>query len=447
MNLQGKKVLVCGMALSGISAARFLLEKGARVTIQDLKDDEKYQKMAARLNEEGILTYLGKNPDDIITQQDLIVMSPGVPTDLPFVNIARKENVPIWAEIELAYHYCPAPVVAITGTNGKTTTTALMGQIFKCWNDKTEVVGNIGIPFTQRLATLTAKHYVVAEVSSFQLETIVDFRPRVSAVLNITPDHLNRHKTMARYVEAKAAIFQNQQADDFTILNYDNNYTKELALKTKGQVVFFSRVTKLAQGAYLDNDFITWQGQKLLHINELKVLGLHNIENALAAVAMSVCAGVPFDIIKKGLESFKGVAHRMEFVRELDGVFFYNDSKATNPDAAIKSIEALAPRPIVLIGGGSNKDSDFSSWVKCFPNAVKHFIAIGECADKILETCKAYNFTNTEKVHSLKDAVTLAKARATPGDCVVLAPACASWDMFDSFEQRGNLFKEFVLNG
>ncbi len=457
MNYKNLNVVVCGMAISGAAAARLLKNLGSHVTIFDIKEAEKFKSDAAlleQLEQIGVKLCFGKNPDNkVLSETNLIVISPGIPLDLPFLEKASSLNIPIWSEIELAYSVCPSnsKIVAITGTNGKTTTTALTGQIFKNYNNNTEIVGNIGIPFSKKVVSLKEKSIVVAEISSFQLETSHKFNPAACAVLNITPDHLNRHKTLESYIDIKKKIFKNQTKDNYTVLNYDDETTKSMAHDTNGSVVFFSTKTKLEKGVFVDNDDennikVCFKNinETIIKANMLQILGKHNLENALAAIALSVCLEVPIEIIRKTLLEFKGVYHRLEFVAEKNGIVFYNDSKATNPDSAIKALEAI-DKPIILIGGGYDKGSDFGEWVKLFEGKVKHIVVLGEVSDKIIETLKAYNYFNFDKVNSLKDAVLLAYKKAQSGDCVLLSPACASWGMFDNFEQRGNMFKEFVL--
>lgn len=450
MDFNNKNVLVVGMAKSGISAAILLKKLGANVTIADIKEREKLGDEPSMLEALGIDLYLGRNPSaEDISRFELVVVSPGVPPDLPFFSKIRQLNIPVWAEIELAYRLCKCPVLAITGTNGKTTTTALTGEILKTYNSSTEIVGNIGIPFTDKVLTLNEESYVVIEVSSFQLEAIHAFKPKISAVLNITPDHLNRHKTMESYIDIKKSIFKNQDENDFLILNYDDEICRNMSKDAKCRVYFFSRKNKLSEGVFvLDKSIyakLNGYDEKIIDTSELQIIGEHNVENAMAAAAMLLCAGVPIDIVRTGLIGFKAVAHRMEFVTTINEIDFYNDSKGTNPDAAIKSINAI-DKPIVLIGGGYDKGSDFSEWVKAFEGKVKHLVVIGESANMIIETAKAYNFSNFEKANTLKDAVDIAYSKACGGDCILLSPACASWDMFDNFEQRGDLFKEFVFS-
>ncbi len=454
MNFQGKKTLVAGIAKSGISAALLLKKLGADVTISDSKSEDKITEDISKLKENGINLYLGKNPDDIVTEQDLLVLSPGVPCDLNFVIEAEKNNIPVWSEIELGYRLCPCPIVAITGTNGKTTTTSLVGEIFKNFADKVAVVGNIGIPFTEKVMELNEKSYVVAEISSFQLEKTVDFKPIVSAVLNITPDHLNRHKTVENYTKTKMRIFEKQDKDDYLVLNYSDLACRDMKKFANCKVLYFAKANSLdelglSEGVYSNGDSIfvkfNQYDQKVIDVSELKILGWHNVENAMAAIGISLAANVPMDIIVDTLKKFTAVEHRIEYVTTINDIEFYNDSKGTNPDAAIKAIDAMK-RPICLIGGGYDKKSEFDEWVKAFDGKVKYLSVIGEVTEKIIETAEKYGFKNYERASSLEEAVQKCFENAEAGDCVLLSPACASWDMFDSYEQRGRLFKEFAKN-
>lgn len=444
MDFRGKKILVCGLGISGIASAKKLITLGAQVTVSDIKPRDKIANMDML---DGVSLCIEKTPDDVIHEQDAIILSPGIPCDVPYVEAAKKLGIPVWSEIELAYRLCPCPVIAITGTNGKTTTTSLVGEILSLHSPGISIVGNIGIPFVGVLEQLVECGWAVAEISSFQLESIERFRPKVAALLNITPDHLNRHKTFENYVNIKNRIFENQQGDDFAVLNADDENCTAIAQSVRSRVMFFSRHLQLDQGVFVENGYITyrWNGvhERLFNTEDLIIPGVHNIENALAAAAISICAGVPVGIIRQSLLRFRGVEHRIELVGEINGVEFYNDSKATNPEAAIKALEAMS-RPIVLIGGGYDKNSDFSDWIRMFAGRVKHLIVIGEVANKIIVCCKAYNFVDFDYANSLHSAVELAHAKASPGDCVLLSPACASYDMFDSYEQRGRMFKQFV---
>ena len=427
MTYTNKKIIVCGMGISGIAAARLLLRHGATITLCDLNPDPKVDKEL--LAHPNISTYFGKNPDDILDKHDMLVLSPGIPCDLPFVVTAKKMDMPVWGEVELAYRHSKAPIIGITGTNGKTTVTSLVYDIVKLAHPSSVLVGNIGIPFCDMVETLEADNaFIVAEISSFQLETIDRFAPKISAVLNMTPDHLNRHKTMEAYVEAKERIFKNQAENDICVLNFNNSYTKAMASKTKAEVIFFNQSP---------------EGELVLPIADIPIPGKHNLENVLAAIAICKAAGISDHIIRQGIVAFKAVEHRLEFIKELDGVRYYNDSKATNIDSTIKAIQAFNS-PIILIAGGQDKDLDFNDLVKHFPENVKRLIAIGETADALIQTCKAHSYFDTEQANTIKDAVHIAFLAAKKGDIVLLSPACASYDMFDNFEQRGSIFKSFV---
>lgn len=447
MDFKDKKVLVSGVAKSGVSAAYLLKKLGANVTIQDAKTEDKLGNVVTGLKNNGIALYLGSNPDDIIENMDILVMSPGVPTDLPFVNKAREKNNPVIGEIELAYMFCKSPIIGITGTNGKTTTTTLVGDICKAYYNNTFVVGNIGNPFADITLDTTNNGAVVAELSSFQLETINEFKPKVSAVLNITPDHLNRHHTIQNYIAAKERVFENQTADDYCILNYNDEITKAMANKTKAKVVFFSLNNKLDEGIYSDENSIYIKAlgydQKVIDINELKILGGHNVENAMAAIGCSIAIGVPMDIVVKVLKEFTAVEHRIEYVTTVNDIEFYNDSKGTNPDASIKAVEAMK-RPICIIAGGYDKGSDFTEWIDTFKGRVKFVAVIGAVKDKIVDTLNKADFTNYKTADTFEEAIDLCYENADKGDCVLLSPACASWDMFKSYEQRGEIFKDYV---
>lgn len=446
MDFKDKKALVCGMAKSGVSAACLLNSLGADVTLQDYKRREELNG-TEDIEKDGIKLFLGANPDSLVTEQDLIVLSPGIASDLPFVLAALDAGTPVWSEVELAYRLTPCPVCAITGTNGKTTTTALAGEIFKTEFPKTAVVGNIGVAYSGEVSSLTEKDWVVAEISSFQMENAHEFRPRISAVLNITPDHLNRHKTMENYVAAKEMVFKNQTDGDITILNREDEYCRKMADKTRARVFWFSSERELDEGIYIDgeNIIVKWEGlnEILVNVNELKILGVHNYENAMAAAAAGIAAGISIENIRLTLKGFSGVEHRIEFVCEKDGVEYYNDSKGTNPDASIKAVLAMK-RPIVLIGGGYDKNSDFDEWTSTFAGRVKALVLLGETAQQIKLSAEKNGYNNIVIVNSFDNAVKTAIGLAEQGDCVLLSPACASWDMFKSYEERGCAFKAAV---
>ncbi len=448
MDVKNKKVLVSGIAKSGIAAAHLLRKFGADVIIQDAKTEDKLDRETLNgLEAEGIELYLGTNPDDIIADMDMLVMSPGVPTDLPFVNKARKLGIEVIGEIELAYRYCKSPVIAITGTNGKTTTTTIVGDILKAYKENTYVVGNIGEPFAKEVLNTTNDGAVVAELSSFQLETIDTFRPKISAVLNITPDHLNRHHSIENYIAAKERIFENQTPQDFCILNRNDTVTAAMAGKTKAKVIYFSLDNEIAEGIYSDENsiYIRTLGydEKVLDIDELNILGGHNVENAMAAIGCATAFGVPLDITRRVLREFKAVEHRIEYVTTINDIEFYNDSKGTNPDASIKALEAMK-RPICLIIGGYDKGSDYSDFVAAFEGRVKFAAVIGAVKKIVTCTLDEAGFTNYKTADTFTQAIDLCYENAEAGDCVLLSPACASWDMFDSYEQRGAIFKDYV---
>ena len=447
MEYNGKKALVCGMARSGIAAAKLLNRLGARVTLQDMKKREEISADVLALEGEGIVLYTGANPDEIACAQDLIVLSPGIPCDLPFIAAAENAGIEVISEVELAYRLTPCPITAITGTNGKTTTTTLTGEIMKTAYSGTAVVGNIGVPYSEEVERLTEKDWVVAEISSFQMEKAKEFHPHISAVLNITPDHLNRHKTMDVYIAMKERVFAKQTAEDFCILNHGDAACRKMADKTAAKVFFFDSSETLAEGIYLDGDAIEvrWGAinETLIHVDELQILGVHNYENVMAAAAMGICAGIALDTIHTVLKGFAGVAHRIEYVATVDGVDYYNDSKGTNVDASIRAVLAMK-KPIVLIGGGYDKGSSFDEWTKLFPGRVKHLVLIGVTAPKVRASAEKFGFTAISDCETFEEAVDLCREKAEDGDCVLLSPACASWGMFDNYEQRGDMFKEQV---
>ena len=453
MDIREKKVLVFGSGISGESACRLLLREGAEVVLYDGNDRLDREEILAKISPEegqnveillGELT--GQQLEGLLDELSLVVMSPGVPTDLPIVEQMRAHGLPIWGEIELAYVFGRGDVLAITGTNGKTTTTALLGEIMKNYKDSVFVVGNIGNPYTSAAWETTEESVVVAEISSFQLETIHTFHPKVSAILNITPDHLNRHHTMQAYIEAKERIAENQMAEDVCVLNYEDEETRAFGEKTGAQVLYFSSRRKLKKGVYLeDGNIICDIDEKIpvCSVDELNILGTHNHENAMAAVAMAYAYGTPMEIIRKTLKEFQGVAHRIEFVAEKNGVAYYNDSKGTNPDAAIRGIQAMN-RPTVLIGGGYDKESSYDEWIQAFDGKVKKLVLLGATREKIAQTARRLGFNEIEMADTFEEAFAKCVECAQPGDAVLLSPACASWGMFKNYEERGDKFKELV---
>lgn len=448
MDKNQNKVLVFGSGISGIGACRLLESRGEEVILYDGNKSLDPVKMRSQLgNESRAEIILGDLKETVMDGLKLVVISPGVPTDLPVVSRIREKGIPVWGEIELAYTYGKGDVLAITGTNGKTTTTALLGEIMKAYNEKTFVVGNIGNPYTTVVNELTDDSIVVAEMSSFQLESILTFRPKVSAMLNITPDHLNRHHTMEAYIEAKKAIAKNQTEQDYCVLNYEDEATREFGKNVAAQVLYFSSQRKLETGVYLEDGCIICRidgkEERICDVSELQILGTHNHENAMAAVGMARAYGVPADVIRGALLAFGGVEHRIEYVCTKNDVSYYNDSKGTNPDAAIKGIQAMK-NPTVLIGGGYDKASEYEEWIQAFDGKVTHLVLLGETKDKIAEAAGKCGFQKIVLVNTLEEAVSTAASLANPGESVLLSPACASWDMFKSYEERGDKFKELV---
>ena len=449
MDLGNKTVLVAGTGISGMGAMELLVKTDAELILYDGNTELTVEGIQAKLPEtdKKIEIIIGELTENVIKKIDIAVLSPGIPTDVPFVNQIRDAGVLIWGELELADQFAKGSVVAITGTNGKTTTTTLVGEILKNHFDDVFVVGNIGTAYAGVALDTTENSHVVAETSSFQLETIDEFHPIVSAILNLTPDHLNRHHTMEGYVEAKKNIMKNQTADDYVILNYDDPLTRAIGEKAVPQVIYFSSTQILENGYYFHDRKIYYaengETEIICSANGLKILGLHNMENIMAAVAMARCINVPMDKIRETITSFMGVEHRIEYVTEKQGVSYYNDSKGTNPDAAIKAIQAMV-RPTILIGGGYDKDSTYDEWIEAFDGKVRYLVLMGETANKIAECARRHGFHEIIMVESLEEAVKVSASKAENGDAVLLSPACASWDMFKSYEVRGHMFKEFV---
>lgn len=450
MELQGKKVLVFGSGKSGIGASDLLAKVGAVPVIFD--GNEKIDKEAVVHKTDGtypVCVYAGELPKEVQDSLDLVVLSPGVPTDLPIVKSFYEQGLPVWGEVELAYRVGDGEVLAITGTNGKTTTTALLGKIMQDARESVFVVGNIGTPYTSKALEMKPNTVTVAEISSFQLETIEEFAPKVSAILNITEDHLNRHHTMEEYIRVKELITQNQGTEDVCVLNYEDEVLRSFGEHLTPRVVYFSSERKLEQGIYLDgNKIILKDGIHEIEVvdtADLKLLGKHNFENVMAAVAMAYYDGVSMESIRKSICEFTAVAHRIEYVTEKNGVVYYNDSKGTNPDAAIKGIQAMN-RPTLLIGGGYDKESSYDEWIEAFGGKVRYLVLIGQTKEKIKEVAEKKGFHDIILCEDLKEAVRVCAQKAQPGEAVLLSPACASWGQFDNYEQRGDMFKEYVRN-
>lgn len=448
MELAGKRALVFGAGISGIGAARLLLEREAAVILYDGSTAKTKEELRGQLpGGEAVEIMLGELPEEVMDRVDFVVMSPGVPCDLPEVLRMKAKGIRIWGEVELAYRCGRGDVLAITGTNGKTTTTSLLGAIMQAWKPEVYIVGNIGNPYTEAAPQMTDEAVTVAEISSFQLETIEQFAPKVSTILNITPDHLNRHHTMEEYIRVKELIASNQTDKDTCVLNYEDEILRKFGETLHTKVIYFSSLHKLDKGVFLDDGKICFSDgehvTELCSTKELNLPGRHNHENVMAASAMALAYGVPVEIIRSVVKSFQAVEHRIEYVTEKNGVVYYNDSKGTNPDAAIRGIQAM-DRPTLLIGGGYDKGSSYEEWIQAFDGKVKYLVLIGQTKEKIAETARALGFTDIVFAESLEEAVRFCADHAKSGDAVLLSPACASWGMFPNYEVRGKIFKELV---
>lgn len=448
LELQGKKVLVVGSGISGIGAVRALRHVKADPVLFDANETLNREEVEAKLLPDSrVEIILGTLPEELFTDLELVVLSPGVPTDTEFVDKFRQKGIPVWGEIELAYRIGKGKVIGITGTNGKTTTTSLVGEIMAVHCSDVDVVGNIGNPYTLTALDSTEDTVTVAEISSFQLETVEKFRPDVSAILNITPDHLNRHHTMENYVEVKTSIAKNQSKDQVCVLNYENSYTRDYGSRCPARVVWFSSKRKLKDGFYQEGEGIyqaaDGQAAYIMNIHDMNLLGECNVENVMAAIAITQAMGVPMETILAVVRQFKAVEHRIEFVATKNGVDYYNDSKGTNPDAAIQGIRAMS-KPTVLIGGGYDKQSEYDEWIDAFENKVKCLVLIGETREKIADCARAHGVKNIVLADSFEEAFAVCVREARRGDTVLLSPACASWGMFPNYEARGKLFKELV---
>lgn len=448
MELRNKKVLVVGSGVSGVGAVEALNRVGAEPVLFDANEkltvDEVCKKLPSGVRAQIVIGSLPAETEDSV---DLVVLSPGVPTDTEFVQAFRDRGVQIWGEIELAYELGRGRVIGITGTNGKTTTTTLVGEIMAAHCPGVDVVGNIGNPYTLTALDATEETVTVAEISSFQLETIEKFKPDVSAILNITPDHLNRHHTMENYVAAKEAITRNQTKEQVCVLNYENEYTRAFGARCPARVVWFSSARRLEEGFYQEGEEI-YQASKgeitrIMNIHDMNLVGTCNVENVMAAIAMTQAMGVPMETILAVVRQFKAVEHRIEFVATKKGVDYYNDSKGTNPDAAIQGIRAMT-KPTVLIGGGYDKQSEYDEWIEAFDGKVKCFVLIGQTREKIAACAAKHGIDNVILADTFEEALTICTRQAVSGDAVLLSPACASWGMFPNYEVRGRMFKEYV---
>lgn len=447
-NITGKRVLVVGMGKSGIAAIQAMLKLGAEVTVQDSKTEENMDAQLLHfLEAKGLKLCLGGVPEDM-GAFDMLILSPGVSPELPFIEEAKAAGAEVVGELEIAYRIARGSFVAITGTNGKTTTTTLVGQIFKKSGRSTHVVGNIGVAVISKALDTEEEDWLITETSSFQLQTTKYFKPIVSAILNITPDHLNRHHTMENYGLAKANAFANQDENGYCIINGDDKFCVELAQKSKARVIQFSSTRELEVGAFVKDGklVIADLEGKLIELcgrDELQIIGKHNVENALAAAAISYFAGIEPAVIADALRSFGGVEHRIEYCGKIDGVTFYNDSKGTNVDASVTALKAIE-KNVLLIAGGDGKGQDFTELINYLPGVVKHMVLLGKDGPKIAEAADKAGFKDYAYGANMEECVKKAFELAESGDTILLSPACASWDMYDNFEQRGNHFKEIV---
>jgi UDP-N-acetylmuramoylalanine--D-glutamate ligase len=444
MELNGKRALVVGLGKSGVASALFMKAHGARVTVSDTKSGDELRNEIPVLLDHGITVETGGHGERTFRGQDLIVVSPGVPVDAPPLVQARSLGETVIGEVELAAQFLPGPMVAITGSNGKTTTTTLTGEIIAASGFPVLVGGNIGTPAISLAERAKPETVIVLEISSFQLETIQTFRPKIAVILNVTPDHLDRHRTFEIYTDAKARIFENQQGSDFAVLNADDPTCVAMGERTRAQVFWFSRHKEVQQGAWVRDGNIVFRdgsGQReILQVSDIPLKGAHNLENVLAAVCGAALMGCAPEKIRQAVHAFKAVEHRLEFVATVNGVDYYNDSKATNVDATIKALESF-PANIHLILGGKDKGSDYTVLNDLIRQRVKRIYTIGAAAAKIESQVKGAEVVHAE---TLESAIRKASAAAKPGDVVLLAPACASFDQFKSYEHRGRMFKEIV---
>ncbi len=454
--MKDKKVVILGMGASGLAAAEVTSRAGSRVIVSEERDNGDLRENLAFLHSRGIKTELGGHSEELLSEADLIVTSPGVPPGIPLIRRAREEKIPVIGEVELAYRISSGLLfVAVTGTNGKTTTTALIAEILGKGGKKALAAGNIGLPLSREILKASPGDIMVVEVSSFQLETIEEFRPQVSVILNISADHLDRHSSFQDYVAAKKRIFANQREEDFLVLNADDSIVRRFAGETKARILPFSRKRKLKEGTFVEKGGIKSMGKEICPVEDLGLPGLHNLENSLAAVTVGLIYGIDLGSLRKSLREFKSLEHRLEYVDEVRGIKFINDSKGTNVGAVLTALEAVA-RPLILIAGGREKASplkteiglaegeknEFSQWRDLLRKKARALILLGEARKKIKEALD--DFENIEEVETIEEAVGKSYSLARPGDSVLLSPGCTSFDMFKNFEERGDVFKEAV---
>ncbi|MFC4770215.1 UDP-N-acetylmuramoyl-L-alanine--D-glutamate ligase [Effusibacillus consociatus] len=448
MDYQGKKVLVLGLARSGAAVARLLTKHGANVLVNDRKERESFGRVPDELETMGIQVVCGGHPEGIVSSDlDLVVKNPGIPYSAAPLQQAAALGIPIVTEVEIAYQFSKAPIIGITGSNGKTTTTSLTGEILRVANLRPVVAGNIGTALSEIIEDVTPDQWLVAELSSFQLMGTSSFRSRVGALLNVYQAHLDYHGTMEEYIAAKSRMFANQTKEDTAVLNADQRVVMELAASIEGRIFPFSLTKSLDEGVFVKDESIcirsNGQDVQVCDVKEIPLKGAHNLENVLAAAAITFSAGASPEAIREGILGFKGVEHRLEYVAEVNGVAYYNDSKATNAEAATRAITSFS-NPVVLIAGGLDRGTDFAELIPVFQKHVKAIVTLGQSADKLAAAAEKAGIRERHRVGSIEEAVVKAASLAKAGDSVLLSPACASWDMYTSFEERGRIFKKAV---
>lgn len=449
MQMDNKNVIILGLGISGVSTAKALTKLGANVSISDLKSEEELKDYVSQVKDMNIKLYLGTN-DVPLDNVDLIVKSPGIPLNIDIIQNALDKNIEVITDLELAYRIKPENnYIAITGTNGKTTTTTLTGELFKDAGFNTHVSGNIGVGILWDVINSDKEDIFVIETSSFQLESTRYFKPKISAILNITPDHIDWHGSYENYILAKKKIFKNQTKNEYTVLNYDDLLLRSMENEVNSNLIWFSVNNRLSKGVYIEDDYVVindgYKIDKVIKTDEIKILGKHNLENILTSVSIGWIMGLNIDSMRETIKNFSGVEHRIEYVDTINGVKFYNDSKGTNPDASIKAIEAVKP-PIILIAGGRDKGTPFDDFIKAFDGRVKAMVLLGEAKEKIKATALKYGFEEIYIVESMKEAVNKSFELAKENDSVLLSPACTSWDMYKSYEARGKDFKKAVYS-
>ena len=448
MPFKNKKVLILGAGISGSSVAQVLQQYGAQVVLSDAKPAHLLKdKDFHVLTEAGVELVLGRQDEDLLCGIDYVVVSPGISINVPLIKAAQSKGIVVMSEIEVAYRLCPVPMMAITGTNGKTTTTTLIGEMVKTLQRDVVVGGNIGLALSQEVAQIDDQGIVVAEISSFQLEGIINFHPHIAAILNITPDHLERHGSMENYINMKERVFANQNQDDYVVLNYDDVTVRDMSQRAPSKVFYFSRKTELPAGIFVKDGIITirWDGKiiEVCKVTQVQMRGDHSIENVLAACAVAFLAGVKGEDMLKTILGFTGVEHRIEMVTHVHNIPYYNDSKATNPESSIKALEAFDGH-VILIAGGYDKKTDLTAFMELVRDKVDHLILLGEAKERFMAVAKACGVRSIHDVASMADAVRLAHQLAQGPQVVLLSPACASYDMFSGYEERGTVFKKLV---